>query len=63
MMLRRSRRPRSISIAVLKRLMNVGLVDGGMVEAGESAEVLHNVGHALDPCRVLRRIFPMFSLT
>ena len=47
-MLRRSRRPRIISTAVLERLMNIGLVDRGAVEPGEAAEVLHDVGHALD---------------
>ena len=31
------------------RLVDVGLVDRGAVEPGEAAEVLHDVGHPLDP--------------
>ena len=30
------------------RLVHVGLVDRGLVQPGETAEVLHDVGHALD---------------
>ena len=43
-------------------LVDVDLIDGGPVQAGEAAEIVHDLGHPPDPCRVLPRILSRFSL-